>query len=58
MMIEPERLYEAHCEAVIVFDSPSYRQFPPDRAWEELSWPERDYWQELADELNEADYES
>lgn len=48
MLFEPETLYETARElSMTYFDQELPR-------WEELSWPDKDEWQERADELNEA----
>lgn len=49
-MLEPQVAYEAGM-ALLGPES------EPLRAWEELTLKEQDYWQQLADETNEADYE-
>lgn len=54
-MINAQDLYEAHVAAVETFIGEFADPMP---TWWELSWPERDFWQSEADELNEARIEN
>ena len=48
MLYEPEVMYEtARDLSEFYFGEPLPR-------WEDLTWPDKDAWQERADELNEA----
>lgn len=55
MLLEADVLYKAHVAAVHAFEWEATGVFISLPPWEELSWPEKDHWQELADELNEAE---
>lgn len=54
-MIEPKALYEAHRAAVRAFSPEDARTALQVPEWNNLSWPEKDYWQCEADVLNEAE---
>lgn len=47
-MLEPDKMYEAHREVWLAYIGDELPE------WDALSWPEKDHWQERADELNEA----
>lgn len=49
-MIEGEQAYEVYREMITAAGLDA----PP---WSQLSWPERDRWQEQADEVNDKDME-